>query len=93
MGSGLLGTAGFASGTGAGGGVVDDGALCLHAQELAARQRTEMRAPGRSYDASRWNRCVDMTADLITPGAEEARPPAPAVSSAVAQSARSTLSG
>jgi len=66
---------------------VIDGALCLHAQELAARQRTEMRAPGRSYDASRWNRCVDMTADLITPGAEEEARLHDPVSSAVAQSA------
>ncbi|MEV6504833.1 hypothetical protein AB0M61_01760 [Streptomyces sp. NPDC051642] len=66
---------------------VIDGALSLHAQELAARQRTEMRAPGRSYDASRWNRCVDMTADLITPGAEEEARLHDPVSSAVAQSA------
>jgi hypothetical protein len=43
-------------------------ALDRHAHELAEQQRREMRAPGRSYDASRWNRVVDMTADLIDPG-------------------------
>lgn len=37
------------------------------AHELAEKQRREMRAPGGSYDASRWNRCVGMTADLIDP--------------------------
>lgn len=42
-----------------------------HAHELAERQRREMHAPGRSYDASRWNRCVDMTADLIDPEAQQ----------------------
>lgn len=46
-----------------------DGALAVHAQELADQQRREMRAPGQSYDASRWNRCVDMTADSIAPAA------------------------
>lgn len=40
------------------------------AHELAEQQRTEMRAPGRSYDASRWNRCVGMTADLIDPSGD-----------------------
>lgn len=35
--------------------------------ELAEQQRAEMHAPGRSYDASRWNRCVDMIADYIDP--------------------------
>lgn len=37
------------------------------AHELAGQQRREMRAPGQSYDASRWNRAVDMTADSIEP--------------------------
>jgi hypothetical protein len=41
--------------------------LAAHARELAERQRREMRAPGKSYDASRWNRCVDMTAAVIEP--------------------------
>lgn len=39
-------------------------------REGAAKQRTEMHAPGRSYDAARWNRCVDMTANVIDPGAK-----------------------
>lgn len=37
------------------------------AHELAEQQRRDMHAPGRSHDASRWNRCVDMTADSIDP--------------------------
>jgi hypothetical protein len=43
--------------------------LNRHAHELAEQQRREMRAPGQSYDAARWNRCVDMTADCIDPAA------------------------
>ena len=68
---------------------VIDGALCLHAQELAAVQRTEMRAPGRSYDASRWNRCVGMTADLIDPTTDAE--PAAVPMSAAAPEARLDL--
>jgi hypothetical protein len=45
------------------------------ARELAGQQRQEMRAPGRSYDAARWNRCVDMVANVIDP---DAQTPAPA---------------
>lgn len=48
---------------------VIDGVLAVHAHELAEQQRREMHAPGRSYDASRWNRCVDMTAAVIDPEA------------------------
>jgi hypothetical protein len=44
-------------------------ALTAHARELAEQQRREMRAPGKSYDANRWNRCVDMTAAVIDPAA------------------------
>lgn len=40
------------------------------AHELANQQRHEMHAPGRSYDASRWNRCVDMVAAVIDPDAQ-----------------------
>ncbi|OKI16572.1 hypothetical protein [Streptomyces sp. CB03911] len=42
-------------------------ALLAFAHQLAEQQRREMHAPGRSYDASRWNRCVGMTADIIDP--------------------------
>lgn len=40
-------------------------------REAAGRQRAEMRAPGRSHDASCWTRCVGMTADLIDPDVTE----------------------
>jgi hypothetical protein len=39
--------------------------------DLAEKQRREMRAPGGSYDASRWNRCVGMTADAIDPAVSD----------------------
>lgn len=51
-------------------GIADDqieASLDAFAHELAEQQRTEMRAPGRSYDAARWNRCVDHVADHIDP--------------------------
>jgi hypothetical protein len=38
-----------------------------YAHELAERLRTTMRAPGGSYDASRWNRVVDTLADELDP--------------------------
>jgi hypothetical protein len=55
--------------TGKGSRDIADRILGAHAHELATEQRTVMRAPGRSYDASRWNRCVNMTADAIDPEA------------------------
>lgn len=39
----------------------------LLAHDLAEYLRTTMRAPGRSYDASRWNRVVDTLADELDP--------------------------
>lgn len=38
-----------------------------YAHELAEHLRTTMRAPGTSYDASRWNRVVDTLADELDP--------------------------
>jgi hypothetical protein len=38
-----------------------------YAHEMAEHLRTTMRAPGRSYDASRWNRVVDTLADELDP--------------------------
>lgn len=49
-------------------------ALKAYAHDLAEQQRIQMRAPGRSYDASRWNRCVDMTADSIDPEVSDHAP-------------------
>lgn len=53
--------------TGKGSHDIADRILNAHAHELAEQQRHEMHAPGRSYDASRWNRCVNTTADAIDP--------------------------
>jgi hypothetical protein len=49
-----------------------DALLNEWAHELVNQQRQEMHAPGRSYDAARWNRCVDMVAAVIDPA-----PPTP----------------
>jgi hypothetical protein len=54
-----------------------DALLDKWAHELAVQQRQEMQAPGRSYDAARWNRCVDMVANVIDPQTEAPVPPAP----------------